>query len=549
MKNYAIIDVHIHSSAGSIPENLDKLRDEFGRNGVALGLLNSLGVNGWPQFPNEKEVRAANEEACALAERSGGILGWLAYLNPQNANWRAEMDRCRAAGAAGLKLWVALKDKRGNTANAERVMEYAGRCGLPILVHTFNRTDESLPGEVNAGELMELAERHPRTNIIVAHAGIHWPSELELFRPRPNVWVECGGGYPIKGQAEALVRKMGPERVLFGSDLFCRSQASQLVKVILADLPEAHKKKILSENAIKLFGLRELLKPVKQTIACYRIPDNAKIPGSTTPATGKIPVFPTVAGRVEAGLDFSNTPSRTNPCPVDTTEDHFCFCGRWPFFNTDCPTPARLETLLAKNKIRRAYAADLGSVYRQDLLPANAAFLSACRNLRRVRPLAVVNPRIADWKETLAKLPGRFAGAIVFPHLHNWSLSDPRFALLMRKCRKLGMPLWVNCRLDDVRFRHPGMAYHGVTTEELLAAGAAADAPPIVFQGVMEGSIDEFLKRYGKNNRFRFTLTHLTDYPGALRRIIEKHGAKRLVMGSEHPFRDIRQVGWTSRRV
>ena len=505
MKKTAIIDVHIHSSAGSIPENLDKLRGEFGRNGVALGFLNSLGVKGWPQFPNEKEVRAANDEACALAENSRGILNWLAYINPQNANWRAEMDRCRAAGAAGLKLWVALKDKCGNTGNTECVMEYAGQCGLPILIHTFNRTDPALPGEVNVAEVMELAGRHPRTNIIVAHAGIHWPSELELFRPLPNVWVECGGGYPIKGQVEALVRMMGPDRVLFGSDLFCRSQASQLVKVALADLPEAQKKKILAGNAMRLFGLRGSLRPA--------------------------------------------APTTLPPFPVDITEDHFCFCGRWPFFNTDCPTPASLEKLLVKNKIRRAYAADLGSVYRQDLLPANETFLPACRGLRRVRPLAVINPRIADWKETLEKLPGRFAGAIVFPHLHNWSLSDPRFALLMRACRRRGMPLWVNCRLDDFRFRHPGMAYHGVTTEELLAAGAAADAPRIVFQGVMEGSIDEFLKRYGRDDRFRFTITHLTDYPGALHRILARHGAKRLVMGSEFPFRDIRQVGWTCRRV
>jgi len=505
MKEIPIIDIHIHATAGSIRDNLVKLRHEFNRNGVRLGLLNSLGVKGWPQFPTEKEVRAANEEACNLAERSRGILRWLAYINPQNANWRAEMDRCRATGAIGLKLWVALKDKRGNTANAERVLEYAGRCGLPILVHTFNRTDESLPGEVNVSELMEIAERHPQTQIIVAHAGIHWPSELELFRPLPNVWVECGGGYPIKGQVEALVRMMGTERVLFGSDLFCRSQASQLAKVVLANLPETQKQKILAGNAIKLFGLRGPLPPIKQT--------------------------------------------QPVPCPVDASEDHFCFCGRWPFFNPDCPTPASLETLLAKNKIRRAYAADLGSVYRQDLLPANAAFLSACHDLRRVRPLAIINPRIADWKETLEKLPDQFAGVIVFPHLHNWSLSDPRFARLMRSLSKCGMPLWVNCRLDDFRFRHSGMAYHGVTTEEILTVGAAADIPQIVFQGVMEESINEFLKHFGRDSRFRFTITHLTDYPGALRRILAKHGAKRLVMGSEFPFRDIRQVEWTSHRV
>jgi hypothetical protein len=506
MKKNIIIDVHMHADSKAGGHTISKARGEFSRNGVALGLINSLGVKTWSQYPTEQEVRGANRQARSLAGKSGGILKWLAYINPQNKNWRREIDLCRAEGAVGIKLWVALKDKHYRLDNAEKVLDYAGKSALPALIHTFNRTDASLPGEVNVAELMELAERHPQTRMIVAHAGIHWPSEIQLLRPLRNVWVECGGGYPIKGQVEALVRMMGADRVLFGSDIFCRSQASQLVKVILADLPQAQKNKILSGNAISLFGLRDSFKA-----------------GSQKP--------------------------KLSECRVDVTEDHFCFCGQWPFFKTDCASPRELESVLKKTGIKRAYAADLGSVYRQDLLPANDAFLAACRGLKCVRPLAVINPRVPDWKSVLEKTPEKFAGIIIFPHLHNWSLSDPRAAGLLRLCAKRDIPVWINCRLDDFRFRHPGTVYHGVSTEELLMTGAAPEAPQIVFQGVFEDAMDEFLKRHGSDNRFKFTITHLADYPQALRRILKQHGPKRLVMGSEYPFRDIRQVRWTCRRV
>jgi predicted TIM-barrel fold metal-dependent hydrolase len=55
---------------------------------------------------------------------------------------------------------------------------------------------------------------------------------------------------------ETAVRELGAERVIYGSDAGGRSFASQLAKVMGAEIPDAAKRLILGEN------LRQLLTPI-----------------------------------------------------------------------------------------------------------------------------------------------------------------------------------------------------------------------------------------------------------------------------------------------
>jgi uncharacterized protein len=54
------------------------------------------------------------------------------------------------------------------------------------------------------------------------------------------------------------VRELGPERVIYGSDVGGRSFASQLAKVMGAEIPAAARPLILGEN------LRRLMLPILQ---------------------------------------------------------------------------------------------------------------------------------------------------------------------------------------------------------------------------------------------------------------------------------------------
>jgi len=499
-----IIDIHAHPVPGR-EGCLAAIEEECRKNGVGRVLISSIGR--WSEYPPADEVRAANEEARALAERSNGLACWLAYINPQNRNWRQEFKRSLAGGPVGVKLLISLKDDKGSLGNALAVIRHAAEKRLPVLIHTFQKAKNS-PGEITLEEFATLAEGCPGAKLIAAHAGGHWRHSLGILRDRaPNACVDISGSFPQKGMVEALVKDIGADRVLFGSDILGRSQASQIAKVIFEDIPERTKQRMLGGNALAIFG-------------------PAVSPGAISPAP----------------------PLRSPSQLPDLRTDHFCFCGRWPFFETECETPMELDAALAIHGIRKAYAADLGSAYRLDLEQANAEFLRAARKAPRVAALATLNPRAHNWRQVIQYLRRTAAGAIVYPYLHDWALDDPAHAEFFRRCAERRIRLWINCRFGDDRFRHVGLACRAVSTEELIRFGKSAPENSYVFQGLMAAEVSRFLEEVPPSKRFRFEISRLTDHPGALDQVAAKHGLSSLVMGSEFPLRDFRAVRWAAER-
>jgi hypothetical protein len=499
-----IIDIHSHLPADG-SDSLPAMRDECRRNGIGRILVTALG-RGWVDYPGSRLVRAANMQARAFAERSEGLAKWLVYLNPQNADWRDELNRAAAGGPVGVKLLVSLKDSRGSLRNSLAVIRAAAEKRLPVLIHTFHRVG-SKPGEITLAEFAALADACPSARMVAAHAGGRWREVLGILRGRaPNACVDISGSPPQQGMVEALVEDLGADRILFGSDFPCRSPASQIAKVLFAAILPRAKERIFYRNALSVFG-------------------PAVAPEVTLPP---LPLRP--ASRLP-----------------DMRQDHFCFCGRWPFFETPCPTPAALGRLLAAQRVDRAYIADLGSAYRLDLERANADFLRAARRVRRIAALATLNPRANNWRQVIDGA-GPAAGAIVYPYLHDWVLDDPAHVLFFVHCAEKHLPLWINCRLGDDRFRHFGLACRPVAVEELVRFVKRAPENSYVFQGLTAPEINELLVEMPRAARVRFEISRLTDHPGALDKVVAAHGLSRLVMGCEFPLRDIRAVRWAAER-
>ena len=501
-----LIDMHIHCRPPRYKDQWPVFVREFRRNGLALAITSSLGR--WSRYPDSDEVRQGNAQARDFAAGSDGMVRWLAYLNPQNADWREELDRCLSEGAIGIKLWTAMKDEGGSLKHAGELIAYASRKDVPVLIHTYNRTEQCLPGEVTIEEFAELAEQAPAAVLIAAHAGGNWRHSLGVLRGRlENACVDISGSYPEKGMVEALVKDIGAERVLFGSDMLGRSLPSQIAKVLFADITEEEKEEILWKNAVRVFRL-----------------------GAPATPSGEGPGLRSAAELPAADVD------------------HFCFCGRWPLFETSCPTPAELEAVLAEHDIRTAYTGDLGSVYRLDLEAANRAFLRACEGCSRLAPLAIVNPRGHNWRRVLDNLGAGFAGVLVSPYLHNWQLDDRAHAEFFDICAGKAIPLWINCALGDHRFCHSGLGARLVSADEVLGFCRLAPRNAYVFQGLMSGHISQVLKKGPPLEGMKFEISRLTDNTGALESVLRGGGLPHLVMGSEFPLRDIRTVRWVARR-
>jgi predicted TIM-barrel fold metal-dependent hydrolase len=251
-----IWDAHCHLSGvpGDTPQermsHLIRFADRMGieRLCVFMGMK-------WSHDPTPEDMRRQNDEVLAAMEAWPNRVFGFVYLNPNHVRESLqELERCVVNGPMiGVKLWVA---KHCNAPELDPLLRRATELEAVVLQHTYIKTTGNLPGESTPEELAELAERHPKARIICGHTGANWEVGIRAVGRCDNIWVELSGFDPTAGVTEMAVRELGAKRVLFGSDAGGRSFASQLGKVLGAEIPDRAKKLILGEN------LKALLMPM-----------------------------------------------------------------------------------------------------------------------------------------------------------------------------------------------------------------------------------------------------------------------------------------------
>jgi uncharacterized protein len=209
----------------------------------------------WSYDPSPDDLRRQNDEVLRAVSHFPKRAFGFVYLNPNHVEASlAELDRCvRDGPMVGVKLWVA---RRCHAPELDPLVRRATELKAVILQHTYLKATGNLPGESTPADLAELAGRHPEASFIAAHTGADWESGIRALRGSPNVCAELCGFDPTAGVTEMAVRELGAERVLYGSDAGGRSFASQLAKVLGAQIPAAAKRLILGEN------LKRLLTPI-----------------------------------------------------------------------------------------------------------------------------------------------------------------------------------------------------------------------------------------------------------------------------------------------
>jgi predicted TIM-barrel fold metal-dependent hydrolase len=251
-----IWDLHSHFSTyggRTVEECMARMVKIASRVGVDRFVI-YLGFDRSPD-PAPALLRQANDDVLrALQHWSDRAVGFV-YLNPNYLDFSLqELDRCvRDGPMVGVKLWVA---KRCDCPEADRIVERATRYKAAIFQHTWLKTGGNLPGESTPDDLAALASRHPQARIILGHTGGTWEYGIRSVRRLKHVTIDTAGSDPTAGFLEMAVRELGASRILFGSDAGGRSLASQVGKVMGADIPETARRLILGEN------LHALLRPI-----------------------------------------------------------------------------------------------------------------------------------------------------------------------------------------------------------------------------------------------------------------------------------------------
>jgi uncharacterized protein len=208
-----------------------------------------------------KRMSARNDAVLRLARESDGFFFAACSVHPADgAAALEEVDRVAAAGAAWLKLHP--NTQRFDVADpaVTDVVRRATERGLPVLFDAYSPWDANQPGK-----FVDLAMAVPESRLILAHA--HGPGFPQLLvydilarYPwwRRNVWVDISAtglmlaGGPFAEQFTWVLRKVGTDRVIFGSDYPVDDPLTAAGAVAALGFDDAEQAAILHDNAAAL---------------------------------------------------------------------------------------------------------------------------------------------------------------------------------------------------------------------------------------------------------------------------------------------------------
>ncbi|MDQ8205700.1 amidohydrolase family protein [Pelagicoccus sp. SDUM812003] len=288
-----IIDAHIHLYPPSVYENPRKWalhwREPYWSACVAPE--NRRSMQGWSSV--DELLRKMDQ---ANVERSV-ILAWYWENHDtcsENVNWQIEwikahpdrliafapfhpsgqrrsIDLLKLAFDAGFKGIGELNPPAQGYAYHDpmlaEALDLAALYEAAVNIHVTDPNTRDYPGKIEtpAGELLAMAQRHPKTQFVFAHLAGCMHTEAPFAEQR-NIWYDLSASpllYPPKVYRD-FCDNIGSDRLLFGTDFPLKAfpkdpETPDFIAALAylgrADLSEQEREAILHRNAAKLLHL------------------------------------------------------------------------------------------------------------------------------------------------------------------------------------------------------------------------------------------------------------------------------------------------------
>lgn len=310
MPDFEIIDTHVHLYRSLALEKQNvankgrRDRDRWGNPEAVTAFMDREGISHVVSLPNlpTRQMRAAmvaelpaelagvereaalarierdlggrikrqNEWLCQLAQANPRVVpsvGVQKTLSPQEM---ADEVRLRAGqGAKTVKLLPGMYLEYPNDRAFWPMYETAQELGLAITSDTGTLGADSGVIYGQPANFAEVLESFPRLRVVMAHfPSAFWDERVELALRFPNVFFDTSGSFNAHGvevrdghralaldDAPRIMRKVGIERFMFGSDGPRFLFHPELEQILAMDLTDAEKKAVLAENAKRIYRI------------------------------------------------------------------------------------------------------------------------------------------------------------------------------------------------------------------------------------------------------------------------------------------------------
>lgn len=253
-----IIDAHAHISDtdyGNIELYLQQLKEAGIEQGVVVpgGMMDVRKMTDYiigrakPEslIPNNAYVT----EACKKWQNK--LVGYFC-VDPHEANAVNKLEQSFKKGFRGLKLSPMTHEFSFASKAMADLADLCGKYGFPVYTHVVYS-----PG-ASTSRFVALAKQFPQTNFILGHMGFGPADQegLEAAKKLDNFFLETSTGSFL--HIQEAVKKAGPGKVIFGSEFPLSHPVVELKKILLLNINDGEKEKILGGNIRALLQTKEL---------------------------------------------------------------------------------------------------------------------------------------------------------------------------------------------------------------------------------------------------------------------------------------------------
>ena len=197
---------------------------------------------------------AGNEQALRDISNEEGLMQWVIVDPLKEQTYRQAEEILSNPQCAGIKIHPEEHGYHIKSHGAE-LFRFAAQHKAIVMTHSGE--DNSKPED-----FLPFINSHPEVTLILAHLGCssdddrtHQVRAIENGK-YDNIFVDTSSAANIfPGLLEWAVDKIGAEKILFGTDSPLYFEPMQRARIDSAEIPAGEKRKILRDNAQKLFGL------------------------------------------------------------------------------------------------------------------------------------------------------------------------------------------------------------------------------------------------------------------------------------------------------
>jgi predicted TIM-barrel fold metal-dependent hydrolase len=245
-----VIDSHAHmthddcTGVGYMPQPKSDIKGMMERNKI-LGIDQTC-ISGHLAIWADHE--AGNDIVFdAMNQFPGKVIGYAGFNPDYNIDWEMELKKVyEVYKFKGLKTYKPRTLLPYNSPKYNKWYEYGNRRNLFSLHH---------PVDNFTNEMLDVTAKYQNISFLLAHSGISFKQareHIEIAKQRPNAFLEITFTAVTYGSIEYMVKELGADRVLFGTDQPFRDPIPQFGWVVYSHLTLEDKKKILGLNMKKI---------------------------------------------------------------------------------------------------------------------------------------------------------------------------------------------------------------------------------------------------------------------------------------------------------